>query len=48
MTPYIKASGEAMVNDPENLKDPDQFTQKLIELKAQIDEMISYSFDNHM
>ena len=48
MTPYIKASGEAMVNDRENLKDPDQFTQKLIELKAQIDEMISYSFDNHM
>ena len=42
------ASGEAMVNDPENLKDPSQFTQKLIDLKAQIDDMILYSFDNHM
>ena len=48
MTPYITSCGQAIVNDPENLKDPNMFTTKLLELKAENDDMIAYAFQNHM
>ena len=48
MTPYIKGCGESIVNDPEALKDPNLFTSKLLELKAENDDMIAYAFQNHM
>lgn len=48
MKPYIKACGEAIVKDPETLKDPNMFTNKLLELKSENDQMISFAFENHM
>ena len=34
--------------DEENIKDPYQFTQKLLDFKAEMDEMVRYSFGNQM
>ena len=48
MQPYIKSCGEAIVNDNEALKDPNDFTQKLLKLKADVDYMIAYAFENNM
>ena len=48
MNPYIEKRGEAIVNDEANLKDPIAFTQKLLNLKAEMDTMLKESFDNSM
>jgi hypothetical protein len=48
MNPYIEKRGEAIVNDEVNLKDPITFTQKLLNLKAEMDTMLKESFDNSM
>ena len=31
-----------------NVKDPHLFTEKLLEFKAEIDELVNYSFTNQM
>lgn len=46
MNPYILQRGEAIVNDESNMKDPHAFTEKLLAFKAEIDELVSYSFVN--
>jgi cullin 1 len=46
MDPYIMTRGEKLVMDEANVKDPILFTEKLLEFKAEIDELVSYSFSN--
>ena len=46
MAPYIEDRGEKIVKDEELLKDPIQFTQKLLDLKAEMDIMVEQSFQN--
>lgn len=46
MNPYILKRGEKIVMDDSNLKDPHTFTQKLLDFKAEIDKLVSYSFSN--
>lgn len=48
MNPYIIERGKKIVLDEENIKDPYLFTSKLLDFKAEMDEMISYSFSNQM
>ena len=44
MAPYIEDRGEKIVTDEALLKDPIEFTKKLLELKQEMDEMIEKSF----
>lgn len=46
MNPYIIERGKKIVLDEENIKDPYQFTTKLLQFKDEMDEMINYSFTN--
>ena len=46
MSPYIVKRGEAIVTDQTILKDPIEFTAKLLELKKEMDEIVSGSFQN--
>ena len=48
MVPYIQNRGKATVEQEDLLKDPSLFSQKLLELKAEIDEMVSFAFQNQM
>lgn len=48
MNPYIVERGKKIVMDEANVKDPHQFTKKLLDFKAEIDELVSYSFSNQM
>lgn len=48
MAPYIEERGKKVVNDPELLKDPIEFSKKLLELKSEMDEMVEKSFLNDM
>ena len=48
MNPYIEKRGEAIVKDDNLLKDPIAFTQKLLDLKSEMDNMLKTSFDNSM
>lgn len=48
MIPYIESRGEKIVKDEALLNNPDQFTEKLLALKAEIDKMIEESFKNDM
>ena len=48
MNPYIEKRGEAVVKDDNLLKDPIAFTQKLLDLKFEMDNMLKESFDNSM
>ena len=48
MNPYIIERGLKIVQDEENVKDPHMFTEKLLHFKAEIDELVSYSFSNQM
>ena len=48
MTPYIEDRGKKIVMDEANVKDPYLFTEKLLEFKAEIDELVSFSFSNQM
>ena len=46
MKPYIVARGESIVKDEGLLKSPVLFSQKLLDLKAEMDTMVSVSFSN--
>ena len=48
MNPYIMKEGAKIVKNQDNLKDPLKFTQKLLELKAEMDELIESAFSNDM
>ena len=48
MNPYIETRGQAIVKDENLLKDPIEFTTKLLALKLEMDEMLKKSFDNSM
>ena len=48
MNPYIISRGKEIVMDEANIKDPHQFTQRLLEFKAEIDELVETSFSNQM
>ena len=40
MNPYILDRGEKIVKDENNLKDPNEFTQKLLDFKAEMDILV--------
>ena len=44
MAPYIEGRGEKIVQDEALLKDPIEFTTKLLSLKKEMDEMVEHSF----
>ena len=46
MNPYIEERGNKIINDDALLKDPLQFTSKLLDLKKEMDEMVELSFKN--
>lgn len=46
MNPYIEQRGNKIVSDDALLKDPIEFTRKLLELKQEMDEMVDKSFQN--
>ena len=48
MNPYILDRGQKIVMDENNVKDPHLFTEKLLEFKAEIDELVNHSFANQM
>ena len=48
MNPYILDRGQKIVMDEGNVKDPHLFTEKLLEFKAEIDELVNFSFSNQM
>ena len=48
MNPYIMERGKKIVNDETLVKNPIEFTQKLLEFKAEIDKMVTESFSNSM
>ena len=48
MKPFIIDTGNKIVQSEECLKDPILFTQKLLQFKAQVDELVLYSFDNNI
>ncbi len=44
MNPYIESRGNKIIEDEALLKDPIEFTKKLLELKKEMDEMVEKSF----
>ncbi|KAJ0043707.1 hypothetical protein Pint_19239 [Pistacia integerrima] len=46
MTSYIRDTGKQLVIDPERLKDPVDFVQRLLDLKDKYDKIISTAFNN--
>ena len=48
MNQYIKRRGKKIVMDEENIKDPHLFIEKLLDFKAEIDQLVKYSFANEM
>lgn len=44
MGPYIESRGEKIISDETLLKDPIEFTKKLLELKSEMDDMVEKSF----
>jgi hypothetical protein len=48
MIPYIENRGKKIVQDENYLKDPIEFTAKLLDLKREMDKMIEESFLNDM
>lgn len=48
MTPFIMTEGRKIIKNEENLKDPNKFTLKLLEFKAEVDKMIEEAFKNDM
>ena len=48
MNPYIMERGRRLVNDENLVKNPIEFTQKLLDFKFEIDEMVCQSFSNQM
>ena len=48
MNPYIVARGESIVQDQALLKDPIEFTSKLMNLKNEMDLMVETCFKNEI
>ena len=48
MEPYIQDRGRVIVKDEELLKQPVEFTKKLLELKKEMDDMVETAFKNNM
>jgi hypothetical protein len=48
MQPYIEGRGDKIVMDEANVKDPVEFTSKLLVFKAEMDTMVEQSFKNDM
>ena len=46
MGPYIEGRGTIVIEDEELLKDPVKFTEKLLELKKEMDEIVVQCFNN--
>ena len=46
MGPYIESRGTIVIEDEELLKDPVKFTEKLLELKKEMDEIVVQCFNN--
>jgi len=46
MQPYIENRGEKIVMDEANVKDPVEFTGKLLSFKAEMDLLVEKSFQN--
>ena len=47
MIPYIEKRGKMAIMDNQAwLKDPIEFTKKLLELKKEMDDLLNYSFKN--
>ncbi|KAM1824396.1 hypothetical protein ACFX13_023988 [Malus domestica] len=46
MTAYIRDTGMQLVSDPEILRDPVDFVQRLLDLKDKYDKFISLAFNN--
>ncbi|KAL6840842.1 hypothetical protein ACP4OV_029368 [Aristida adscensionis] len=46
MTSHIKETGKSLVTDPERLKDPVDFVQRLLNEKDKYDNIINVSFNN--
>ncbi len=46
MIPYIQSEGMKIISKPENLKDPIKFTEDLLKLKEDMDNIIISSFGN--
>lgn len=48
MNPYVMQEGGKIVLNEETKKDPIKFTELLLNLKLQMDELIEVAFDNHI
>ena len=48
LKPYIEERGETITKDENLLKDPIEFTKKLLGLKKEMDDMIEQCFENNM
>lgn len=46
MGPYIEERGKAIIDDVELKKDPVKLTKQLLALKAEMDRMVNYCFNN--
>jgi len=46
MTSHIRESGKQLVTDPERLKDPVEFVQRLLDEKDKYDKIINLAFNN--
>ena len=48
MTPFIMTEGRKIIKNEECQKDPNKFTMRLLEFKAEVDDMIEVAFKNDM
>lgn len=48
MIPYIEGRGEKIVKDENYLREPIEFTSKLLDLKREMDRLVEESFLNDM
>jgi len=46
MGPYIESRGQVVLNDEQLLKNPVKFTQNLLDLKKEMDEIVLHCFNN--
>lgn len=46
MTSYIRDTGKQLVTDPDRIKDPVDYVQRLLDLKDKYDKVISLAFNN--
>ena len=48
MTPFIMSEGRKIIKNEDNQKDPNKFTLRLLEFKAEVDQIIETAFKNDM